>query len=141
MTKKRKAGILLILVGVGISLVLFFFQDRYGDIKLIGPLFKTKHYEVILDPKVPEEAREIKSAKFLEKLHRAQEGQQFDEKYMIKTDEKGLVHVWERDRVETFGGIEIPYRIFLAVGIILVLIGIGMVTFSFFPKKENSTKQ
>jgi len=47
MIRRRKVGILLILIGIGIPLVLFFFQNRKGDLTILKPKFKTEHREKI----------------------------------------------------------------------------------------------
>ena len=73
--KKRKIGVILILVGIGISLV----------------LYQLRNYE--------------------------------DNLVIIDYD------------------FEIPYKYALCTGIILILIGVGMITFSFFPKEEKESNK
>ncbi len=139
MIKRRKIGILLVLIGIGIPLVLFFFQNRKGNIVLMKPKYKTEYHEIILDPKDPEDALEIIIREYVSKLPpREPEKPHFEknEKKMT-TDERGLVHDWESKRIKIHEGVKIHYKYPLVTGIILILVGVGIVIFSFFPKESK----
>jgi hypothetical protein len=86
MNKKRKWGIILIIIGLGIILFFLFFSS-------------TQQY------------------------------------YEFRIGEEGGVA--SEERVVGILGLEFPYKYPLIVGGIVALIGVGMIGYSFFPKKEE----
>lgn len=141
MIKKRKIGTLLILVGIGIPLILFFFQDLRGDLVLVKTIRELKYTEKVLDPKNPDDAKRIKGLKILGELDQLIPwiGVLDKEEITYTSDKKtGLVHMrWDYYYDIKRRGFEIPCKYFIALGIILTLIGAGMITFSFFPKESK----
>ncbi|MFW6132243.1 MAG: hypothetical protein ACOC5F_06585 [Candidatus Aminicenantaceae bacterium] len=143
MNRKRKVGILLILIGIGIPLVLFFFQNRKGNIVIMKPKYKTEYHEIILDPKDPKDAEEINLRKIAEDYVRALPPREPEKSHPDKneknmtTDERGLVHDWEPKEIMIHEGVKIHYKYPLVTGIILILVGVGIVIFSFFPRESK----
>ncbi len=153
--KKRKAGILLILIGVGIPLVLFFFQDG-GDFDLGNWNLKTLERELTL-----EEIKMIKSRidEILEErgplvewliqrgvasepgkdsqINRWMSPIGPTETYLANLlgDKDFKSQQWS---ITTGKHKYIPYKYSIGIGIILVLFGFGMLIFSFFPKEEKA---
>jgi len=128
MTKKKKIGIILILVGVGIPLVLFFFQEN-GDLKFKNPTVKVierklnpKEIEIIEKKREEDKTRKTSYLTYLDEF--------FGKDYWKKEE-------WTIQHIEVY---LIPYKYSIGIGIALILIGIGMITFSFFPREENSKK-
>ncbi len=120
MKEARKSGVSLILIGIGIPLILFFFQTS-GEFRFLG---NVQAFERSL---TPAEIMSIKEAIRAEKenmgtIQKAVEG--VKEKYRKRMGEDYFREKWT---VQTKGGFAVPYRYFLAFGLILVLIGFGRV--------------
>jgi hypothetical protein len=120
MKEARKSGISLILIGIGIPLILFFFQTN-GEFRFLG------NVQVFERSLTPAEINSIKEAIKEEKenmgtIQKTVEG--VKEKYRKRM---GVDYFKEKWTVQTKGGFAIPYRYFLAFGLILVLIGFGRV--------------
>jgi len=130
MNKKRKTGILLILIGIGIPLVLFFFQED-GEIRIKN--FLLKEIERNLSQS---EIRAIEEKKELKK-NSMSDFEKFMEERGAYRDKNG----WKKEKWIIRGTkYLIPYKYSIGIGIIPVLVGIGMVIFSFFPKEAKSKK-
>lgn len=135
MNKKRKIGTLLILIGIGIPLVLFSFQDSSGDLVLVDDKPELKYKEAVLHPENPDHARIIEYAKKFDKIDKPKAIRigEDDQESTFTTDRKtGLIIMRWDYHYDYKGGFEIPYKYILALGIILTLIGAGMVIFSFY---------
>lgn len=120
MKEARKSGISLILIGIGIPLILFFFQSN-GEFRFVG---NVKVFERSL---TPAEVKAIKEAINEKKenmsiIQKTVEG--IKDKYRKRMGEDYYKDKWT---VHTKGGFAIPYRYFIAFGLILVLLGFGRV--------------
>ncbi|NIM89796.1 MAG: hypothetical protein GTO17_02485 [Candidatus Aminicenantes bacterium] len=120
MKEARKSGVSLILIGIGIPLILFFFQTS-GEFRFLG------NVQVFERSLTQAEIKAIKEAIKAEK-----EGMGAIQKVVEEAKEKyrkrmGIDHFKEKWTVQTKGGFAISYRYFLAFGLILVLIGFGRV--------------
>ena len=148
MTKKRKVGIFLLLIGIGIPSVLFFFQDD-GNLNLGSPTYK--EIERKLTPTEIEAIEEKMAAK--EAWRKA-----LDNKLTkVRTKRMDIIKLFAEVRVMLVSKppidkklkenvnkeiwiinskvrFVIPFKFFVGIGIILILSGIGMLIFSFFPK-------
>lgn len=134
MNKKRKIGTLLILIGIGIPLLSFFFQDSIGDVVFVETKRELKYKEAVLDPKNPDDAKLIENAKILGKIDKPTSMMiGLDKEEITYTTDKrtGLIIMRWDYYYDYKGGFEIPYKYILALGIILALIGAGMVIFSY----------
>ena len=120
MKEARKSGVFLVLIGIGIPLILFFFQTN-GEFRFIGNM------QVFERSLTPAEINSIKLAIEEEKenmgaIQKAVEGAK--EKYRKRMGKDYFKDKWT---VQTKGGFAIPYRYLLAFGLILALIGFGRV--------------
>ncbi len=134
MIKRRKIGTLLILIGIGIPLLSFFFQDSIGDVVFVETKRELKYKEAVLDPKNPDDAKLIENAKILGKIDKPTSVMiGLDKEEITYTTDKrtGLIIMRWAYYYDYKGGFEIPYKYILALGIILALIGTGMVIFSY----------
>lgn len=134
MNRKRKIGILLILIGVGVPIVLYFFQED-GEIRLGKSIIKEVERNL-----TPEEIEFVKLEKNLqEKLRKMKisekergEEEQF-EKYMkskgaVKKEDYMKKEKWT---IRTEAKRIMPYKYTIGIGLIFILVGIGMFIFSF----------
>jgi len=120
MKEARKSGVSLILIGLGIPLVLFFFQTD-GEFRFVG---KVQVFERSLTPaeinslkKVIQEKKENMGL-----VQKAVEG--VKEKYRKRIGEDYYKDQWT---VQVKGGFAIPFRYIIGFGLILVLLGLGRV--------------
>jgi hypothetical protein len=142
MTKKRKIGILLILIGVGIPLVLFFFQHR-GYLYFGNPTYK------LIERKLTPDEIEILNKKALaanawfRKLEKKEslEKNEYFLKYKLAFDESNRI---QSDNVSKLAWtieykltLVIPYKNSIGIGIFLIFIGVGIIIFSFLPKEKT----
>jgi len=118
MSTKRRTGVLLILIGIGIPLILFFFQEdgefRFFNSGIVSERSLTKS-----------EIKEIKKAIEEKKKHMSEIQkiiEEIKEKYRKQLGEDYYKEKWI---VHTYSGFSIPYKYSVAIGFILVLIGIG----------------
>ena len=156
MNKKLKIGIFLILFGIGMPLVLFFFQedgtmftitrtttaiknptkDKTAELEQkIGEIVDvvTRIYEKYVTPK--QRAEEIPDLDvFLEGHHNG------GKIYKISAELKNLFETgkWTETTNER---IDIPFRHFVGLGVLFMLLGIGFIVFSFsyFSKSKGRT--
>lgn len=139
MIKKRKMGILLILIGIGIPLVLAFFQDD-GKLNLGSPTYKV--IERKLTPTEIEAIEEKMAAEGAWRKALDNKKVLTEDKYYIrwmlalkpidkKLKENVNKEIWVINSKVRF---VIPFKFFVGIGIILILSGIGMLIFSFFSK-------
>lgn len=120
MKEARKRGVSLILIGVGIPLILFFFQTS-GEFRFLG------NVQVFERSLTPAEIKAIKQAIKEKKenmgaIQKTVEG--VKEKYRKRMDEDYFKDKWT---VQTKGGFAFPYRYLIAFGLILILLGVGRV--------------
>lgn len=127
--KKRKIGILLVLIGIGIPLVLFFFQDdgyiyfgdfRYKEIERKLTPGEIKALEDIKRNRMTFSPSAIEQEELLEKYRREFMGEDYYKK-----------EIWS---IRSKSRFEIPYQYSIGIGIFLILFGIGMIIFSSSPK-------
>lgn len=135
MTKKRKVGIFLLLIGISIPSVLFFFQDdgillkyKFQEKKVKRNLTKTEIERIdwIRDSAASWYEYQAKRDEAKKKLF------EFIQEYLepyIKEENK--VAEWE---ITTSSKIDVPFKYFVGLGVALILVGIGFFLFSFFPK-------
>jgi len=146
MTKKRKVGILLILIGIGIPSVLFFFLDDYYYLNLGSPTYKVierkltpTEIEAIEEKMATKEAwRKELSNKIARNPKALTEDIRNDIRLMLalppidkKLKENVNKEIWVINSKVSF---VIPFKYFVGLGVALILIGIGFFLFSFFPK-------
>jgi hypothetical protein len=116
---KRKIGIILILVGISIPLVMLFLQTD-GAIKF----GKEKVIERELTQAERQQIKKQAEKKFKET------GNEYYKSWMLFEIEGPM-----RYRV-LYEGFTIRYKHCIGLGILLLFIGIGFFTFSFFPSKK-----
>lgn len=120
MKEARKSGVSLILIGVGIPLILFFFQTS-GEFRFLG------NVQVFERSLTPAEIKAIKQAIKEEKENMGaiqKTVEEVKEKYRKRMGEDYFKEKWT---VQTKGGFAIPYRYLIAFGLILILLGVGRV--------------
>jgi len=144
MNIKRKIGILLILIGIGTPLVLFFFQEK-------GTIFTIASSKTINRRLTPNEIYTLKKISELkEKAREAKENEKkwsFEEfmKYWLEYEKdllNEIVKIYGENHFEnetwniyTHQTIDISVRHFIGLGILFALFGIGFFLFSFFSKE------
>ena len=141
MNKKRKIGILLILIGVGIPLVLFFFQED-GEIRLGRTIikevernltpeeieFRKRQKELIEAEKAKLTKKEIEDMSLYDRwMYGGIEGIIKDDDFLKK--EKWTVRT-ERKRL-------MPYKYTVGIGIVVIFVGIGFFAFSFHTLQQK----
>lgn len=141
--RKRKAGVLLILIGIGIPLVLFFFQNNYGEISFGSPVFKRIERKLNPDEiKAYEEKNTILKGieKRLEDTLKGKLG--LYDKLVLLEDVNQVLGKYKYDKeiwtISKKVRLLFPYEYSNGVGIILIIIGTGVLIFSFFPKEVKS---
>ena len=136
MNKKRKVGILLILIGVGIPLVLFFFQED-GEIRLGRTIIKEVERNL-----TPEEIEIIKRKKELREAEKAKltkkeiEDMGYYDRWMGYLQIEGIIKdedflKKEKWTVRTERKRLMQYKYTVGIGIVFILVGIGFFIFSF----------
>lgn len=160
MYRKRKFGAFFILLGIGIPLVLFFFQDNGTMFKIeldkrasrklteeeikwienrLSELKEGGHWEEVRtseelgfkEPAPIEKGKEKES--YLIDWKKNFDDPRFKADFAIEAHgDRQFEEIWS---IITHKTIDIPYMRFIGVGVFFMLIGIGLFTFSFFPKK------
>ena len=123
----------MVLIGIGIPLVLYFFQNKEGYLILRRNVYE----EIILEGinGLPE-LTPLQKERFYEwyeeilKKYGSKPGKQKKEEEERK---KGRSFEYQPGYILVRKGVFIPYRIPLGLGIIVALVGIGLVLFSFIP--------
>ena len=118
MTDGRKVGILLILIGIGLPLILSFFQDE-GE-------FRFHNASMVAERNLaPAEVAYIKKA-IAEKKQRMDTIQRISEE-VKSAARKQLGEDYFKDKwiVREYSGFSIPFKYTIALGLLFVLIGIG----------------
>jgi len=135
MTKKRKVGIFLLLIGIGIPSVLFFFQD---DGILLEYKFQEKTVKRNLTKTELEKIDWVRSSAASWNEYRAKKDEakkklfEFIQEYLEPyVKEENKVAEWT---IRTSSKINVPYEYSVGLGVALILVGIGFFLFSFFPK-------
>lgn len=140
MNIKRKIGILLILIGIGIPLVLFFFQEE-GEIRLGRTIIKEvernltpeeiefiKRQKELIEAKVKMTKKEIEDMDLYDRYTYSKlKGLIKDEDFIKK----------EKWTVRTEGKRLMPYKYTVGIGIIVILVGIGFFVFSFYSQESK----
>lgn len=141
MNKKRRIGILLILIGVGIPLVLFFFQED-GEIRLGRDVvkevernltpeeieFRKRQKELIEAEKAKLTKKEIEDMGYYDRwMYPLLEGTIKDEDFLKK----------EKWTVRTEGKRLMPYKYTVGIGIVVILVGIGFFVFSILSLEQK----
>jgi len=137
MNKKRKIAILLILIGIGIPLILFFFQED----NVLYEIYGTKEVKREL---TPGEISAIKKTK-----ERAKSIMPEQERRRYEIYESWIKSTYGEDyflngysfEIRTHTYLPIQYRNCVGVGIIFIFIGMGIFIFSFFPKAVKPKKE
>jgi len=118
MTDGRKTGILLILIGIGLPLILSFFQDE-GEFRFFSKSFVAER------SLAPVEIASIKKA-MAEKKQRMDTLQRVSEE-VKSAARKQLGEDYFKDKwiVREYSGFSIPFKYTIALGLLLFLVGIG----------------
>jgi len=130
MTKQRKIGLLLVLIGIGIPLVLVCFQNEDLEFTLRSPTYKEVERSL-----TPDEIKVIKELKNKSLFLQWAPGIVEEENTLFGEDsykEKWIIN----SKVI----LRIPYRYFIGIGLILIFVGIGKVILS-ISSKEKPTKK
>jgi hypothetical protein len=117
-SERRRTGVLLILIGIGIPLILSFFQEE-GEFRFYS---KTRVFERSL---IPQEQKEIKLA-LQEKKKRMDTTQKAVQE--VKDVYRGLLgEDYYKDKwiFKEYHGFIIPFKYAIAFGLLFVLIGFG----------------
>jgi hypothetical protein len=118
MTDGRKTGILLILIGIGLPLILSFFQDegefRFFSASLIAERSLTQD-EIVSIKKVMAEKKQR-----MDTLQRAAE-----EVKSAARKQLGEDYFKDKWTVKEYSGFSIPFKYTIAVGLLFFLVGIG----------------
>jgi hypothetical protein len=134
MNRKRKTGISLILIGLAIPIVLFFFQYDYGVIyesQTTNVFERTLTPEEVLLVQKKLDELENKMVAIEDSIQRAILRQAVYKVFEMSNSENP---VWKIRNVKT---ISIPFRQIVGVGIALIFLGFGMFIFSFSPKDKS----
>lgn len=118
MTDGRKTGLLLILIGIGLPLLLSFFQTegafRFFSSSMIAE--RTLTSQEINEIRVAVD----KKKSCLDELQRAVAF--IKEKYRKQLGEDYYKDIWQ---VRKYHGFLIPFKYMIALGLLLVLVGVG----------------
>jgi len=152
--RRIKIGIIFILLGIGIPLILYFFQDD-------GVLLEIPINKVIERKLNPNEIEEIKSmlSEIQERIISEMELRGTDLEFILnyfpdkeikekqKKEELKLYATWLLERIKGKDflkkitwtikqniEIKISFRKIIGLGIFLIFIGLGLIIFSLFPK-------
>lgn len=126
MIKRRKRGIILILVGVGISLVLLFFQED-------GVLFSGRNIIARVERTLtPEEV--LAYEKYLD--NRPSSENPYYDKWMRPIDLSKQEWTITKEKRFIFN-----YNYVIGISILIILIGIGMIILSYFPEEDKPKKR
>ncbi len=116
--ERRNQGFFLILLAVGIPLIVFFFQDK-GELRIYGA---HKVFERNISPPereaIGKAIEEYKAG--LDKIQRVVEN--VKEHYRA---ELGESYFSERWTVHQYEGLTLPFKYFLGIGAIFLLLGVG----------------
>ena len=118
MTDGRKAGILLILIGIGLPLILSFFQDE-GE-------FRFHNASMVAERNLaPDEIADIKKAiaekkQSMDALHRVAEEVKSAARRQLGED-----YFKDKWIVREYSGFSIPFKYTIALGLLFFLVGIG----------------
>lgn len=118
MSDRRRTGVLLILIGIGMPLVMFFIQTD-GELRFFSSSFIAQR------SLSPTEIAEIKKAIEAKKnqMGRVEKAvEAVKERYRKQMGEDYFKETWF---VRRYSGFSIPFRYFLALGLLLILVGIG----------------
>jgi len=118
LTDGRKAGILLILIGIGLPLILSFFQDdgefRFFSASLVAERHLSPREIASIKKAVAEEKRRMDTIQRVAAEVKSAARKQLGEDYF-------------RDKwiVKEYSGFSIPFKYTIAVGLLFFLIGVG----------------
>jgi 5-bromo-4-chloroindolyl phosphate hydrolysis protein len=118
LTDRRKTGILLILIGIGLPLILSFFQDE-GDFR-----FRNASY-IVERNLTPADIASIKKA-MAEKKQSLDTLQRVAEE-VKSAARKQLGEDYFKDKwiVRQYSGFSIPFKYTIALGLLFCLVGLG----------------
>ncbi len=118
MTERRRTGLLLVLIGIGIPLILSFFQEE-GEFRF----FTTTHiFERTL---TPGEAAAIKQSVQEEKMQMSATQRVVEEIKERYRKQLGEDYYKEKWTYRTYHGFILPFKYALALGLLLGLVGLG----------------
>jgi hypothetical protein len=118
MTDGRKMGILLILIGIGLPLILSFFQDD-GEFRFFNAS------QIVERSLAPDEIASIKMA-IAEKKQRMDTFHRISEEVKSAARKQlGDNYFKEKWIVREYSGFSIPFKYTIALGLLLCLVGIG----------------
>jgi len=152
MKRQIKTGLLIIVIGIGIPIVTFFFQTEDLVFNLGSPTYKEIERTLTPDEiKALEEDRAGRLERMREGERKAKNEYMGKEKakyirWMIETYEAehalfGEDYYKEKWLVKSKAKLVIPYKYFLGIGFILIFIGIGKIVLSIPSREKNVTKE
>jgi len=118
LTDGRKAGILLVLIGIGFPLILSFFQDdgefRFFNASLVAERHLTPREITSIKKAITEEKRRMDTIQRVAAEVKSAARKQLGEDYF-------------RDKwiVKEYRGFSIPFKYTIAVGLLFFLVGVG----------------
>lgn len=151
MKKQIKTGLLIIVIGIGIPIVSFFFQTEDLVFKLGSPTYKEIERKLTpVEIKAIEEVRAGRLERMRESEIKARDQYRGEEakyiRWMIETYEAehtlfGEDYYKEKWLVKSKAKLVIPYKYFLGIGFILIFIGIGKIVLSIPSREKKVTKE
>lgn len=138
--KKRKIGIILILIGISIPSVIYFFTNDDQEISFSESKGKTITRRLTQNELKALSRKKEYYRNFINEYKKLKDE---DLSFALNTpvintvNDDDITISWN---IYTFsgGGFSIPYRYFVGIGLAIIFIGIGLFIFSFFPKEEKS---
>lgn len=118
MSDRRRTGVLLVLIGIGIPLIMFFIQTD-GELRFFSSSFIAER------SLSPTEVAEIKKAVEAKKNQMGKVEKAVDavkQRYRKQMGEDYFRETWF---VRRYSGFFVPFRYFFALGLLLILVGIG----------------
>lgn len=149
--RQIKTGLLIIVVGIGIPIVSFFFQTEDLVFKLGSPTYKEIERKLTPDEiKAIEEDRVKTLERMRENEIKARKAYRHEEAKWIRW----MIEVFEREHtlfgedyyketwiIKSKAKLVIPYKYFLGIGFILIFVGIGKIVLSIPSREKKLTKE
>lgn len=117
-SERRRTGVLLILIGIGIPLILSFFQEE-GEFRFYS---KTRIIERGL---IPQEQKEIELALYQKKKNMSETQRVVEEVKDVYRKLLGEDYYKDKWTFREYHGFLIPFRYVIAFGMLFGLVGLG----------------